>query len=355
MEIGILTACTGKPQKNKGLYDIINEIDEREDINYRIINPQDIFFEGNNFKYYKRKKEYIFSRNKKDEFVGRKWLKENEVRLFKEEFSDVDYLYIRGFKPASWESEPIIVKRAIEKLDIPMTNSLESIKYCNNKIYSILDILTCNIEIDGFELKELIPKTRIFNLKNSNPENKEEVKEYIRTRFQGGHTPVVAKDHNGRGGGGIMPFPIGSPYRALIDNYERTNFIVQDMKEGCIDLRVQIVGSGYYENDIKGSYIREPSEGDFRAQYNKKKEHYELSELQKKISLWIHKRSGVDISAIDFLLNPDTDEIYFLEINGENPGWKNLKKVYKDDEIISKNGLAPYLIDHMIDKYRLLK
>lgn len=355
MKIGILTACTGKPQKNKGLYDIVNEIEEREGIEYRLINPQYIFFEGNNFKYYKRKKEDVFPRNEKGEFVKRKWLKSKEITSFKEEFSDIDYLYVRGFKPASWENDTIIVKKAIETLDIPTTNSLESIEYCNNKIYSILDILTCDIKIDGFELKELIPKTRIFNLKNSNPENKEEVKEYVRARLQGAHSGVVLKDYMGRGGNGIMPIHRGSPYRALAVNYERVDFITQDMKEGCIDLRVQIVGSGFHEDDIKGSYIREPIEGDFRAQHNKKKEHYELSPLQKKISLWIHKRSGADISAIDFLFNPETKEIYFLEINGENPGWENLEKVYKKDKIISNKGLAPYLVEFMIDKYRLLK
>ncbi len=354
MKIGILTSCTGKPKKRYGLADVVEEIEDRDDISYEVINPQNIFFDDN-FKYLKKKKENKYIRKENGKFRNRNWMNKYEVLDFKEKFLDIDYLYIRGFRSKNSKEDKIIVKEAIKHLDMPVTNNLECIEYCNNKIYPIIDILTCGVNIDGFDLKEIIPKTRIFNLKNSDSENKEEVKEYVRGRLQGAHTGVVLKDYLGRGGNGIMPIDTGSPYRALIDNYEKGDFIVQDIIEDCVDLRVQIVGSGYYENDIKGSYIREPSEGDFRAQHNKKKEHYDLTDLQKKTSLWIHKRSGADISAIDFLLNPNTKKFYFLEINGENPGWKNLKKIYKNNDTISEKGIAPYLVDYMIDKYRLSK
>ena len=357
LKLGIVTASTGRPKRKHGLEDIVNEIDERaekgQDISYKIINPQNIKFVNGQLLYLDKKQENVYPRNSKGRLIKRKWIPKSEREHidFNEKFSDIDYLYVRGFKGRNSFADPIVIKKALKTLGVPMTNELSAIDYCNNKIESIVDMSVSSAEIEGVSIKDCVPATRIFNLKEV--DDKAEIKDYVRKRFQGAHISQVLKTYDSRGGKGIMPLTTGSPYKALIDNYPHNNFICQDMVENCMDLRVQIIGRGYCHGDIKASYVRLSEEGDFRAQHNQSKEHYELTDLQKEVALWIHRKSGAHISAVDFGINQETDHIYFFEINGEDPGWKNLKKVYSEDTKISKNGLASEVIDFIVKNYNI--
>ncbi|GEM_PF-2770747 len=366
--IGYVTACTGKPKEGKGLWDEIWEIENYQDgVEHLVINPQDIFFEDGEFRYRERKKEDYYPTDSHG-FRSRSWLPASEKKDvdFFDKFSEVDHIRIRGFRPKNSDADPFVVERALSEMtdddeEYFMTNTLDSIEYCNNKAFSTIDISRSNAEIDGRNISDIIPTTKIFNLKNSDTEEKDGVKEYVRRRFQGAHEPQILKPYSERGGNGIMPLDIGSSYKALIDNYERSDFLVQDMVEGD-SLRVQIVGSGYSESDIYGSYIRKSEDGDVRAQNNIFKEHIDLDGFQKEVSLLIHRKSGVRLSAIDYLIDDEDDNLFFLEINGENPGWKNLKRVYGSDdglppgaddgfvERIQETGLASYIVEDIVSR-----
>ena len=44
MKVGIVTAATGKPKRGSGLEDIVKEIESRNNVDYKIINPQNISY-----------------------------------------------------------------------------------------------------------------------------------------------------------------------------------------------------------------------------------------------------------------------------------------------------------------------
>ncbi len=360
--IGYVTACTGKPKEGYGLWDEVREIENYQDnVDYMVINPQNIFFEGNEFRYKEKKKGDSFPLDKNSNPSRWKWLpasEKDEVDLF-DKFSEVDHLRIRGFRSKKSESQAYVTKLALSEMDIGKTNGLDAIDYCNNKIRSIIDISTSDVTIDGKEVNELIPNTRTFGLKDTSDGEKDEVCDYVMNRLRGAHKPQVLKAFNGRGGDDMLPINLGSDYRFQIEkHWDQNDFLVQDKIENGLSLRVEIVGPGCSEDEIYGSYTRRPKDGDFRAQNNKVKEHRELNDFEKNVSLWIHQKSGSRVSAIDYLVDEeDKKDLYFLEINGENPGWKNLKKVYGCDEFlppgaddgfvdkIQDTGLASYIID----------
>ncbi|MCD6547713.1 MAG: hypothetical protein J7K22_04140 [Nanoarchaeota archaeon] len=342
MKVGIVTAATGKPKRGSGLEDIVKEIESRNNVDYKIINPQNISYLNGEFRYLVDKVEdkFILDGHR---FVNRRWRDESIEISLKEYTEDVDYLYIRGFKSRGSLATIDFVMRALKSLNLPTSNPFDAIRYCNNKLNAIIDIQSTNAEIDGVPIRKIIPQTKVFNL--SRYELNEEVKQYVKRRLLA-HKDVVLKLTDSRGGNSIMPIERGSPYRALIDNYNHPFFMVQDKIDDIVDLRVQIVGYGYCESDIKAAYIRESVDGDFRAQHNRKMEPIELNRFQKNVALYIHRLSGAHISAIDFGLNQETNNVYFFEINGENPGWKNLKKIFD-----LPRGLAPVIVDFIINNY----
>ncbi len=364
--VGYVTPCTKKPKKGKGLWDEIWEIENYQDsVEHLVINPQDIFFEDGEFRYKERKKKDYYPLDDSDGFKRRKWLPASEkgdVNFF-DKFSDVDHLRIRGFRPKGSDIDVFVAKKALSEIEEDherfMTNTLDSIEYCNDKALTTIDISRWDEEIMDKKVSDVVPTTRIFNLKNPGPEEKSDVKDYVRRRLQGAHKSQVLKPCDDRGGNGIMPIYTGSKYKSYIDNYERKDFLVQDMFEAP-SLRVQMVGPGNSEEDIYGSYVREVEEGDIRAQNSKSKEHIDLDDFQKDVSLLIHKKSGARVSAIDYLVDNETGDLAFLEINGENPGWKNLKKVYDCDDFLppgaddgfvdkmQETGLASYIVEDMV-------
>jgi len=342
MKIGIVTAATGKPKIGSGLEDIVKEIEDRGDVDYKILNPQKISYFNGEYQYHIDRKDDKFKFNGR-KFINRQRLLEPIDVPLKEFASDIDHLYIRGFKSLYSQSNPSFAMKALEDLNIPATNSFDAIRYCNDKLNAIIDLQSSNRKIEGFPIRDVIPPTKVFNLVH--PQTNEEVKQYVKKRLLA-HKDIVLKLTNSRGGNNIMPIERGSPYRALIDNYNHSFFIAQDKIGDMIDLRVQIVGFGYCIEDIKAAYVRDSVDGDFRAQHNERKEKFELNSVQSQIALYIHRLSGAHISAIDFGLNPETGKLYFFEINGENPGWKNLKKIYD-----LPRGLAPTIIDFILKNY----
>ncbi|MBD3263242.1 hypothetical protein GF374_02585 [Candidatus Woesearchaeota archaeon] len=340
MIIGIVTAATKKPERKKGLEDICVEVDSRDDVDYKVINPQNITFFTPDYMYLKRHRQDKFPIGKRGKPISRANVRNKKYEKLVEKFKDVDILYIRGFKPkepvaGNYSAEVEFRRKAItwlaKELKIPISNPIPSIKYANNKSEVIIDISRSEVEIERKKIEEIIPYSQIFCMDDTHESEKEkyELDNRIKVRLQGAHTSQVLKTLDGVQGDGIMPIETGSNYRALLSNYSQSSLIVQDMIEDCVDLRVQIIGAGESRNDIKASYIRwNPKDGDFRAQNTSDMEHYDLNDFQAETSLFLHRRCGADHTAIDYGLKLKTREIFLYELNAENPGWQNVKKVY---------------------------
>jgi glutathione synthase/RimK-type ligase-like ATP-grasp enzyme len=318
MRVGIVT-IEKKPREGSGLEDVIKELENRK-MKYSLIHPQDIFWEDG---------EYCLFHQKRDGY---------EVSSLREETGNVDIFYIRSILGKSLaanfttkESFKVNLRLdSIESLGKPIVNEPEAMKKARDKSWACRNLYDLGV----------IPKTTVFSL--TTLKSKEPLKNAV-SRALKGKRNLIIKPTDSTGGDGCIYIEPGLKFRPFIDTYRYKDLLMQDKIEGP-EYRFWMIGT-----KCKGAIERKPCENDFRANTScgGEEKPYKPLEDEINLALLIHKRHGLEISALDLKRDVNSDSLKLLEIN-DHPGWKTHKRVYG-------TSLASDVIDHLEFKYNLQK
>jgi len=220
--------------------------------------------------------------------------------------------------------------KALSSTGLRIVNSPTTIYRTKDKAWVIQNVIS-----------DYIPRTAIVPRGGAKANTKSTMEQIVRRGLRG-RKPQLVKPIDGHGGRGIIPMPIGSPFRTYLGN-TAGNAMLQEHLMGD-DIRLYYVGQ-----EFCGAIRTTKTEDDMRANMSTDADNEtELSEFQpseEQISEFrkIHNAVEADFSTTDAILLADGC-LKFLEINCF-PGWKKYKKVFGVE-----NGLAPKVVNCLENK-----
>jgi len=210
-------------------------------------------------------------------------------------------------------------------LDIPVVNSLDSIRISKNKFLTLQVLASAGISV---------PDTLFVNSKDG----------FWKAVDRLGGFPVVAKQVSSRQGTGVILLDSIKSSDVIVEDYldRRSGLLIQMFipPSGRRDIRVLVIGE-----EVSGAMELKPREGDFRANFHLTGESFpkDLSPELEGISLKAVSEVGLDIGGLDLLVDKD-GRAYVVEVN-YSPGFKGLEAATGID-------IAGKIVEYTVETYK---